>query len=97
MSIDKTYIGAALGLTLPALTSLALWQFAYRGQQEFMDFVWSLASLDSASTLIAVCSLPNLALFILFVNFNKIKFARGVFLTTLLYALLLVIFKFGLQ
>lgn len=97
MSINKTFWGLLVALVLPFLAALGLWRFGYNGILPFYDFVMQLAKLDSASTLIAVCALPNLAIFILFVNIKREKFARGVFLATLLYAFLIMVFKFGIQ
>lgn len=95
--IDKTLIGVLLGLVMPAITSVAFYKLAYHGSKDFWGFIDGLLFLDSVATLLAVCSLPNLAIFMILANLNKMKISRGLFLSTLIYAFAVIVFKFGIQ
>ncbi len=97
MTINKTAYGLVLGLILPPLTSLAFYKFVYTGYKSFPDFIDGLIFLDSAAMFVAVCALSNLAFFMLFAYLNKLNIARGIFLATVFYALVVLVFKFLIQ
>ncbi len=97
MTINKTSYGVVLGLVLPAITAWALYTFVYSGFKSFGDFIDGLIFLDSAALYIAVCVLSNLAFFLVFAQFDRLKIARGILLSTILYAMVVLIFKFVIQ
>lgn len=97
MTINKTPYGFALGLLLPAATACLFYRFAYHGFKTFSEFLDALVFLDSASMLLAVCALSNLAFFLIFAQLNKLKIARGLFLATILYAMGVLVLKFVIQ
>ncbi len=97
MNIDKLGFGLFLGLILPIITAILFYNFAYHGFKTFDEFLEALKFLNSASMFIAVCALSNLAAFLIFANFNKLRIARGIFLMTLVYAMAVVVIKFLVQ
>lgn len=97
MTINKTIYGFGLGLVLPAVTALLFYKFAYRGLKTFEGFIDELIFLDSASMLLAVCALSNLAFFLVFAHLNKLNIARGLFIATILYGIGVLVLKFIVQ
>ena len=93
----KTLFGVITGLILPIITSILFYNYGYSGQLDYWGFIEALLFIDSVAMLFAVCCLSNLALFLIVVNLNFIKFSRGLFLATIFYALAVVVIKFGIQ
>lgn len=93
----KTIFGIITGLVLPILTSILLYNFGYKGNLDYWGFIDGLLFLDSVSMLFAVCCLSNLAVFLIVVNLDFIKFSRGIFISTILYVLFVVVLKFVIQ
>ncbi len=91
---NKTLYGILLGLVLPMLTMLALYKFGYHGDKGFSEFMSTMMQLKSAGMLIAVSSLSNLAVFLIFAQLNKLLIARGLMISTVLYAFATLVFKF---
>lgn len=97
MNIDKTIYGFILGMILPPITAMIFYKFVYTGVRDFWGFIDGLIFVDSASTLLAVCCLGNLAVFTFLAHINKVKITRGIFLATVVYGLAVLILKFGIQ
>lgn len=95
--MDKTIYGFLIGMILPPITALAFYKFVYSGARDFWGFIDGLIFVDSASTLLAVSCLGNLAVFTFLAHINKVKITRGIFLATVVYALAVLILKFGIQ
>ena len=90
MTLDKTSVGIVTGLALPVVTSLLFFKFAYGGELEYLPF------LKQMMTIVAVSCLPNLAVFTFLAYTDHLKISRGLFLSTLLYAFVIVILKFAI-
>ena len=91
---NKVLFGLLLGLLVPLLTSYLLYAFAYHGSYGYGEFLKGLMHTNNLSRLMAVCALPNLIIFFLAINFQKLLAARGVVTATLILGILVVIFKF---
>jgi hypothetical protein len=91
---NKVLFGLVLGLVMPVLTSLLLYSFAYHGSLDFAGFLKGLMQTDNLSRLMAVCALPNLILFLIAINLDKLLAARGIVTATLVIGIFVVIFKF---
>lgn len=96
MAFDKTWVGFVIGMLMPVLTSLLFFKYAYAGMLPYFEFLYQMMSIGGVGMLIAVSCLPNLAVFSIFINTNRLKVSRGLFLATLLYAFAIVIFKFAI-
>ncbi len=95
MTIDKTWIGVILGLIFPIITAYLFYKLAYHGTPiPFDEFLEALIFIRGIGMLLAVSCLPNLALFSIFVNINKLKISRGLFLATMVFAFAIIVFKF---
>lgn len=97
MNINKTWIGLVAGFVLPIVTTLLFYKFAYKGTAAFFDFLHALLILDSVAILLAVSCLSNLAVFLVVAYMNKIALARGLFMMTMFYAIVVVVLKFAIQ
>lgn len=95
--MDKLIYGFVSGIILPILTSILFYNFGYQGQLDYWGFLEGLLFIDTIGMLLAVCCLSNLALFLIIAQFDKLRFARGLFIATILYALAVVIFKFAIN
>lgn|SRR5574344_861497 len=93
---NKLWFGIILGMILPMLTVVAFYNFAYHGNKGFFEFLSILLKLDSVGMLLAVSSLSNLAVFMIFVNINKLLIARGLVVSTVAYVLAVLFFKFAI-
>ncbi len=91
---NKVIFGLVLGLIVPFLTSFLLYRFAYHGSLDFKEFLGALMHTKNISRLVAICALPNLILFFLAINMQKLLAARGVVTATLILGILVVILKF---
>lgn len=89
---DNTTLGIVLGVVAPLITFLLILKFVY--PFEFADknlhgmFMYVLAP-----RIISLGAIPNLGVFFLFVQTNKLRTARGVLGATILYGLLILIIK----
>ncbi|MCG8411994.1 MAG: hypothetical protein MI739_11995 [Bacteroidales bacterium] len=86
-------LGIALGIFAPFFTMLLVYIIMFWGYnlQELID---SLISKHILTKIISLCVIPNLALFFLFLNRYNYKSARGILLSTILFAVFVFITKF---
>lgn len=96
MSLDRTWFGALVGLIFPVITSFLFFKFAYAGELDYLPFIKQMAVIGGAGMLVAVSCLPNLALFTFLAYTDHLKVSRGLFLSTLIYAFVIVILKFAI-
>lgn len=96
MSLDKTWVGVVVGLLFPILTSFLFFKFAYAGELPYFPFLRQMTVIGGTGMLVAVSCLPNLALFTLLAYTDHLKVSRGLFLSSLLYAFVIVILKFAI-
>lgn len=83
-----------MGLVFPALTSYLLFAFAYHGQLDFVDFLKGLMQTQNISRLLAICALPNLILFFIAINLERLLAARGIVTATVILGILVVVSRF---
>ncbi len=91
---NKVIFGLVLGLVIPALTSYLLYAYAYHGQLDFVDFLKGLMQMHNISRLLAICALPNLILFFIAINFERLLAARGIVTATVILGILVVVSRF---
>ena len=92
--INNIRIGLLLGILAPVITMLIIYlvQFSGYGFQELIDI---LVSKRAFTKIVSLCVIPNLALFFFFLNKNYFYSARGVLLSTVLFAAFVFITKFA--
>ena len=87
-------IGLIAGLLLPVLTAWLIYRLRYEGSYEFYDFMRGLIVLKSLGKLISISVLPNLAVFMLAVTFERLLFARGLVFATFFWVIVVLLVKF---
>jgi hypothetical protein len=90
---DHTLIGILAGLTGPIL-GILIFYFANFSTSPFLQFFQMAARQNLLSPLLSLCAVINLGIFFLFIKANTLNCARGVILSTFIYGVMIVIFKF---
>ncbi|MCQ2227932.1 MAG: hypothetical protein MJZ01_08505 [Bacteroidales bacterium] len=94
---DKKRYGFILGLILPAVTTYAFYYFGMSSGVTLGKFFEWFITIKFASSLIAVSALSNLAAFMGFAYSDKMNFARGIFMATLIWVVVVLVLKFIIQ
>ncbi len=91
---NKLYIGILVGLILPLIMSFILYLSLYRGELEYVAFLSQLINMGSIGKLLSISVLPNLVVFFIAINLERLLAARGIVTSTVLYAVVVLVFKF---
>ena len=91
------YFGVVLGLIAPLVVAFSFFKIGVTSGTPWAEFFGWLVKIDYASSLIAVSTLADLALFMGFAYSNKMNVARGLFMATIFWAFMVVVFKFIIQ
>ena len=91
---NKLIIGFIIGIVLPLITAVLLYFFMYKGQLEPLDFLSELMKLNGLGKFLSISVLSNLIVFLIAVNTERLLAARGIVTATLLYGLVVIVFKF---
>lgn len=79
-------MGALVGMLAPQVILLGIYVSDYV-RVPFLQFYRNIIETETLSVLLQPAMLINLVLFLLFVNFNWLRFCRGLILSTILYGL----------
>jgi len=90
---DQLVTGLLPGLVVPVFTFIIAWMIL--SEQDLMDYIESARRINRMSSLISLSALPNLLLFFVFIWMNMYRAARGVIFSTLILALVMLVFKFA--
>lgn len=86
---DHLWLGTGVGLVAPAVVLYVIFQMG-----NLMEYAWDfeayLINIKYTVVLFKPSLLINLAIFMLFINKDYLKFARGIVMSTMLYILLVV-------
>ena len=90
---DDLKLGLVLGLLGPALGLVVVYfiQFSSYGFGEFLDYFFNDRKLITSVG--ALCLLANAILFTIYINTHRDKTAKGIFVTTLIYGIAILIIK----
>lgn len=90
---DNLKLGLVLGLIGPALGLVVVYfmKFSSYSFMEFLDYFFNTKSLITSVG--ALCLLANAVLFTIYINTHRDNTAKGVFVTTLLYGIAILIIK----
>jgi hypothetical protein len=91
---DNLRLGMLLGLVAP-LVSLIIYyyvKFSSVSVSEFLSFLHH--HRDQITAVSVPCLLLNIALFTVYINSHRDQTAKGIFVATLIYAILALLFKF---
>ena len=90
---DNLKLGLLLGLLGPALGLVVayFWRFSSLGFGEFLEFFFNDSKL--ITSIGALCLLANAVLFTIYINTQRDNTAKGIFATTLVYGIAILIIK----
>lgn len=93
-NFDSQLLGATLGLLAPAIAFFSYYfiNYNYMTAEKFFKYM-QLGQITSAVT--SLCVLSNLLVFFIFIWTKKYYSARGVLLSTFIYAALVCYLKFS--
>lgn len=91
---DQYSFGIIVGLIMPIVSFFGyyFWKFSLYTFEAFLLALRSNKQLITALTI--PCLLMNIVIFTIFINGQKDKTAKGIFVVTLIYAIAALIFKF---
>jgi len=95
LNLDTIVIGLLSGIIVPIITFLIVY-FIMSGSQTLNEYLQRLIDRNIQGHFISISVIPNLLIFFIFIWLYKMKAARGVLLSTFLWAfLILAIRLFG--
>lgn len=92
---DSLPFGLVLGAIAPMLGLLIfkMYKFGIFSYKEFFQFLVVEPGYRTLSVALSLALLANALLFTIYVNFHKDKTARGIFVFTLIYGLIILLIK----
>jgi hypothetical protein len=91
---DNLRFGLLIGLIVPLFSILLYywWKFSL---YTFSEFIYALRTNKPLITAITIpCLLLNVVLFTIYINAKRDQTAKGIFISTILYAVASLLFKF---
>ena len=90
---DQLFIrGAVLGFLIPSIAFMIY--SLVRMDGDFVALYYELNALNVHTHVMSLCVLPNAIPFFMFIKSNREKPARGILMTTIVFALLITLDKF---
>jgi len=91
-NLDTTVAGTLFGIIVPIIAFFIIY-FVLSGSQTLNEYLQRLIDRNIQGHFISISVIPNLLIFFIFIWLNKIKAARGVLLSTFLWAFLILAIK----
>ena len=90
---DNLKLGLVLGLVGPVLGLIIVYflKFSSYGFLEFLDYFFNTRGL--ITSIGALCLLANAVLFTIYINTHRDNTAKGIFVTTVVYGIAILIIK----
>ena len=85
--------GVFLGIVLPLIAFSIFFLYNMDKFPTVNEFTYFLSGSKIFAALVSLCVVPNLIIFFVFIRNNALKSARGVILSTFLFALVVVYLK----
>jgi hypothetical protein len=89
---DKTATGIVVGAVAPLTVFLLIYLFRYT-EYPFSDYLVHLWQLKLTFKILSLCGFANLLIFFYYLRNKMEKAARGIIISTLMYALLFLVFE----
>ena len=91
---DQYVFGVILGLVMPMLSFFGYyyWKFSLFSFEDFINLLEANKQLLTALTI--PCLLMNIVIFTLYINGQRDKTAKGIFVVTIIYAVSALLIKF---
>ncbi len=91
---DKLVLGIVLGLVAPVLAMIIYYLISFRNSLSVSEFLYVLKTNKPLLTAISSISLlANAVLFTIYINTRRDNTAKGVFVSTLVYGIFVLLFK----
>jgi hypothetical protein len=90
---NNIWIGLAAGIAFPVL-AFSIYYFARYSDLSLLDFLKVYKNLGILTHIISLSVLPDLLVFFLFIQGNRLKSARGVLLATFLFTFTVLCIRF---
>ena len=91
---DNFIFGLALGLMAPVIGFMIFKLYKFNGLTLTEMLQWMKFNPNLISTSISVSLMANAILFTIYINGHRDKTAKGIFLLTVIYAIIALIFKY---
>ena len=91
---DQYVFGVLLGLLMPMISFFGYyyWKFSLFSFEDFINLLQANKQLVTALTI--PCLLMNIVIFTLYINGQRDKTAKGIFVVTIIYAVSALLIKF---
>jgi hypothetical protein len=91
---DQYVFGVILGLVMPMLSFFGYyyWKFSLFSFEDFINLLQANKQLVTALTI--PCLLMNIVIFTIYINGQRDKTAKGIFVVTIIYAVSALLIKF---
>jgi hypothetical protein len=94
-NFNHLLLGLLLGLLAPTI-GIIIFYFSKFSESNLSEFITISIQEKMLSPLLSLCAVINLAVFYLFIQFDKLQTAKGIILATFIYGLAIVLLKFGI-
>ncbi|WP_372751230.1 hypothetical protein [Labilibaculum sp.] len=95
--INSTTLGLIIGLLVPLLSIFLVYAIKFQAEMSLETFLDSLLVHKLYTKVLALgVYFGNIISFFLFIKTDLLKAARGVLLATILYSLVIMVFRFGM-
>jgi len=91
--LNNMFLGTGLGIFIPLL-ALFIYVHVKFDDLTMLEFMRSYFKMGILTHMLSLAVIPNLALFFLFIQTNRLRSARGVLLATFLFAFTVLIIRF---
>ena len=91
--VNNIYLGIILGILVPAITIFLVYKIRFN-QYNLEEFFNTFIQRKVLSSLLSLCIIPNLLVFMIFIWLNYLYSARGVLLSTFIIGFIIVGVKF---
>ena len=91
---DNFIFGLALGFIAPVLAFMLYKLYKFKGLTLTEMLQWMKLNPNLISVSISVSLLANAILFTIYINGNRDKTAKGIFVLTIIYAIIAMVFKY---
>jgi hypothetical protein len=90
---NNVWLGSILGLLVPVITVFLVYKIRF-GRYDLNEFFIVFIQNKVLSSLLSLCMIPNLLVFLIFIWLNYLFSARGVLLSTFIVGFIIVGIKF---
>jgi len=94
LKFDNIILGICLGTIFPLIFIYCFFLFRFKSFMTFEEFINTVLVMKIYTKVLAVSIFAgNLTSFMLFLKINRLKTARGIFIVTVLYSIMVFIMK----